>query len=366
MAVEYIKKPPRGLTSFQMAEQIEVENELELTPAAVNDVAEIFTTPLTGTYNWDYRLQENRIKQLYELGKKLNWNAETDIDWSQSPGTLSHQEREALSGYLGYAPYEALSEEDKIAFIKHQDVWTYSQFLHGEQGALLVASQLTSCAPTFNAKLYAASQTFDEARHVEVFNKYLQTKFGKMFPVDPALKSILDKILSDERWDLKFIGMQVIIEGLALSAFNTIHALAPEGLLKSILHLVIRDEARHVAFGIHYLEEFVKSLSQSERDERAMFAYEACLVSRERLVPTGLFEHWGWDVEESRKVFLNAQVATEFRNLLFKRIIPNLRHIGLITDKVRPLFEQLDILQYENLMDDGDIDWAEMNKPLYQ
>ena len=101
------------------------------------------------------------------------------------------------------------------------NAWSLSQFLHGEQGALLVASQLCSCAPTLNAKLYAASQTFDEARRVEVFNKYLQQRIGMMYPINTYLKSIIDKILTDARWDMKFIGMQIVIEGLALSAFNT-------------------------------------------------------------------------------------------------------------------------------------------------
>ena len=140
---------------------------------------------------------------------------------------------------------------------------------------MLVASQLCSCAPTFNAKLYAASQTFDEARHVEVFNKYLQQRLGMSYPINTHLKSILDKILTDERWDMKFIGMQIIIEGLALSAFNTARETTPDPVLKDVVYLVTRDEARHVTFGVNYLEEFVKTLSDEEREERAQFADQA-------------------------------------------------------------------------------------------
>ena len=147
-----------------------------------------------------------------------------------------------------------------------------SQFLHGEQGALLVASQIVSCAPTFNAKMYAASQTFDEARHVEVFNRYLQEKVGFHYPINPNLKALLDKILTDERWDLKFIGMQIIIEGLALAAFQMLKAITKDPLLKQLLHYVVRDEARHVTFGINYLEDYLKTLSKEELDERAEFA----------------------------------------------------------------------------------------------
>ncbi len=363
--VEFAREAPRELRYFEALQQLPVDSDIALDAAAVNEVAEIFNTPLTGSYNWDYRIQDDRIKKLYELGKALNWNAETDIDWSKSIGNLEDSVRAEMSGFIGYPPYEAMSDDEKRRFHQHADAWTYSQFLHGEQGALLVASQLASCAPSYNAKLYAASQTFDEARHVEVFNKFLQQKFGLMYPVDRALKSILDKILTDPRWDLKFIGMQIVIEGLALSAFNTIKAVAPEhSLLRDILELVVRDEARHVTFGINYLEGFVKSLPEEQREDRAQFAYEACVVSRERLVPSDVFAHFGWDVEEARKVFLEGPVTSQFRNLLFQRVVPNLKRIGLLTDSVRPKFEQLGVLQYEDLADDGDIDWAALGAPL--
>jgi hypothetical protein len=127
---------------------------------------------------------------------------------------------------------------------------------------------------------------------------------------------------------------------------------------------VIRDEARHVTFGVNYLEEFVKTLTEEERDERALFAYEACVVARERLVATDVFLHFGWDVEEARKQVLDGFVMTHFRNLLFQRVIPNLARIGLLTDKIRPKFEELGILEYENLVTDGDIDWSALERPL--
>ena len=183
--------------------------------------------------------------------------------------------------------------------MRHQHSWAISQFLHGEQGALLVASQLVSCAPSFGAKLYAASQTFDEARHVEVFNRYLQRKVGFTYPISRSLKLLLDKILTDARWDLKFIGMQIIIEGLALAAFNTIKQSTQDPVLRDIVHLVIRDEARHVTFGVNYLEEFVKTLTAEELEERAQFAYEACVVMRTRLIPTDVYREFGWPVEEA-------------------------------------------------------------------
>ncbi|MEM0954858.1 MAG: diiron oxygenase [Pseudomonadota bacterium] len=369
MKLKWMEETPRKIQSFagsaRMAERDDHDDiDDKLTNEHVDQVAEIFSTPLTGSYNWDYSVQDNRIKKLYELGKELNWNAEMDIDWNRPWPEEDFEQGAELMNLADYPPYRALSEEEKREFWLHQNSWSLSQFLHGEQGALLVASQLTSCAPTFNAKLYAASQTFDEARHVEVFNKYIQTRLGKMYPINTSLKSILDKILTDPRWDLKFIGMQIIIEGLALSAFNTARETTPDPVLKDIIYLVTRDEARHVTFGVNYLEEFVKTLSEEEKEERAQFAYEACVVSRERLVATDVFAHFGWNVEEARERVMEGFIMSTFRDLLFQRVIPNLKRIGLMTDSIRPKFEEMGILDFENLPDDGDIDWKAMERPL--
>ena len=355
--------PPKDILKF---DSLEVENELNLTPGNIEDVIEIFNTPLTGAYNWDYTVSDNRIKKLYELGKELNWNGSMDLNWDynhpsderimQADENLPHETLEA---------YESLSDEEKIEFDRHDAAELLSQFLHGEQGALLVAAQLTSCAPTYNAKLYAASQTFDEARHVEVFNRYLQEKIGMHYPINKNLKLLLDKILTDERWDLKFIGMQIIIEGLALAAFQMLKSISKDPLLTQLLHYVIRDEARHVTFGINYLEDFIKTLTPEEIEERAEFAYEACVISRERLINTKAMQKYlKMSEDEAREFALSTSANTAFTNFLFTRIMPNLSRIGLLTDKVRPKFEALGLLEFEHAPDDFECDWDEMEKPL--
>ena len=356
--------PPKDVLYFDEEYK---DDELDLSPQDVEDVAEIFKTPLTGSYNWDYTVADNRIKKLYELGKELNWNGSIDLDWS-----YNHPKDEPLLG-IDEAPYpheeldawKNLSDEEKIEFDRHETAEVMSQFLHGEQGALLVASQLVSCAPTFNAKMYAASQTFDEASHVEVFNRYLQEKIGFHYPINPNLKALLDKILTDERWDLKFIGMQIIIEGLALAAFTNMKLSARDPLLKTLLHYVIRDEARHVTFGINYLEDFVKTLSPEEVEDRAQFAYEACVISRDRLINTKAMQKYlKMSDEEVREFQLGNGAMDQFRSFLFSRVMPNLKKIGLLTDSVRPKYEELGILEYEHAPSDFEIDWAEITKPL--
>ena len=368
MGIDYVEGAPREIRQFGDEESAWGG----MTVADVQHVAEIFNTPLTGSYNWDYRVADDRIQRLYELGKTLNWNGSLDVHWDQTPDWHEQtpvkpefiDEFLANADWNGYPPFDAFSTERKLAFFKHDNAWSLSQFLHGEQGALLVASQLASCAPSFNAKLYAASQTFDEARHVEVFNRYIQTKVGLSYPVNQGLKSLLDKILTDERWDLKFIGMQIVLEGLALAAFHIAMNDTDDPVLKELLYLVIRDEARHVTFGVNYLEEFVATLSEEEKEDRAQFAYEACIVSRDRLIPTDVYRHFGWDVEETRQVLVERGLNADFLNMLYARIIPNLARIGLLTEKIRPKFEEMGVLNFENLATDGDIDWRELEKPL--
>lgn len=361
--LKFVEQPPKQPQRLEGADAADLGGELSGQDADL--VAEIFHTPLTGAYTWDYRDADAKLKKLYRLGKERNWNSDYDLDWTKSyPHTESPMVSTGENPYANWESFRGLNEKQQIEFGWHSHAWTMSQFLHGEQGALLVASQLASCAPTYDGKLYAASQTFDEARHVEVFGRYLREKVGLMYPVNRHLKALLDKILTDPRWDLKFIGMQLIIESLALAAFNVQRAMAADPFLRDLLDLVTRDEARHVAFGVAYMEQFVKSLPQQEIEDRAQFAFEACRIMRERIVPTDVFEHYGFDVEEGRRLFLAAGQMDSFRNLLFTRIMPNLNRVGLLTEAVAPKYEELGLMQFAGLPSDGDIDWADLGKPL--
>ncbi|MBQ82409.1 MAG: ferritin-like domain-containing protein [Pseudomonadota bacterium] len=333
-------------------------------PNHIEDIAEIFETPMTGHYNWDYTDADSRIKKLYELGKELNWDGEIDLDWSKGIARDEYPIKPEMVARLE-GPLAALPEEKRLEYMRHDQAWALSQFLHGEQGALLVASQLVSCAPTYQAKLYAASQTFDEARHVEVFSRYLQRIHGLEYPVNKNLKALLDKTLTDPRWDLKFIGMQIVIEGLALAAFQTTKETSNCPLLRQLVHYVIRDEARHVTFGINYLTEFLQTLSEEELEERAQFAYEACVVMRRRIINTELPAKWfGISEDEAFELIVNQENQDIFNNLLFNRVMPNLKKIGLLTEKIQPLYDELNLLAFAESDSDFEVDWAEMKKPL--
>lgn len=359
--VKIVEKMHRDLIDLHQQEEINAR----LGPNEIEIIREIFHTPLVGSYNWDYSITNDRLERLYELGKQLNWNAEDDLDWDTPVDRTKFITDQKYNAFRGFAPYEAMSEEKKIEFDWHMMAQKCSNFLHGEQGAMLVASQLVSCAPTYEAKLYASSQTFDEARHVEVFNKYLRRKIGFMYPISETLKAILDKVLGDERWYLKFIGMQLIIEGLALAAFNTAKMSAVDPLFAQVCHLVIRDEARHVTFGVNFLEDFVKTLPTQEREDAAAIAFDVCVLMRERLITSDVFAQFGWDPEEARKWQLDSDVAGNFRNLLFTRVMPNLNRVGLLTDKIRSKYDQLGLLTYSTYPDNHEIDWVELEKPLF-
>ena len=356
MKGKVVENPPVDPREFDLPEGFKEEH--------LEDVVEIFNTPLVGHYNWDYTDADTRIKKLYELGKELNWNGSIDLDWSNSLKKGEPPIKAELIARME-GPLAALPEEERLEYMRHDQAWTLSQFLHGEQGALLVASQLVSCAPTYQAKLYAASQTFDEARHVEVFARYIKEIHGIEYPINKSLKALIDKILSDERWDLKFIGMQIIIEGLALAAFQTTKETSNCPLLRQLVHYVIRDEARHVTFGVNYLQEFLETLSEEEVEDRAMFAYEACVVMRARIINTELPARWfGMSEEEILEMVVNDDTQDMFNNMLFSRVMPNLKKIGLLTDKVLPLYEKLNLTSYIESESDFEIDWAELNKPL--
>lgn len=359
LQVQEVKGPPTQVQYFD-----DDERAHRLSDHDVEVIREIFRTPLTGSYNWDYEAANSRIRRLYELGKRFNWNSELDVDWDLASPARATAGDDGPEGFKDHPKWQALTAEQRADFMRRTSAQTLSQFLHGEQGALMVASQLVSCAPTHDAKLYAASQTFDEARHVEVFHRYLMERCHMIYPINPNLKFLLDKVLTDERWDLKFIGMQILIEGLALAAFQTIHETTPDPLLKQVVGLVMRDEGRHVAFGVNYLEDWIRSLPQDQIEERAQFAYEACVVMKNRLISTTVAEEFGFTAEEAIEINARSQGGQAFRKFLFERMIPNLKRVGLLTDAIRPRFEELGVLECENLQHDGAIDWAVLEAPL--
>jgi hypothetical protein len=202
--------------------------------------------------------------------------------------------------------------------------------------------------PWADAKYYAASQTMDEARHVEVFSRYLREKLEWEWPINENLKRLLDLILMDSRWDFKYLGMQILVEGLAMAAFANLHQLAEEPLLKELVHYVMKDEARHVAFGVLSLKDFYREMAAAELAEREDFVIEACLLMRDRLVGEEVADAVGFDRAEVRAIVLESPIMQMFRQALFARVVPNVKRLGLLTPRVRRAFEEMRIIQFED------------------
>ena len=290
--------------------------------------------------------------RLYEAAKSSQWNATTDLDWSIS---VDRDERKLIPDewlpLQGYQPFEVLSNKEKGVHRHAVLSWMLSQFLHGEQGALFAAAQVTQAVPWLDGKLYGSSQVVDEGRHVEVFHGYLTRKLEKLYQINDNLYVVVDALMTDRRWDVKFLGMQILIEGLALGAFGTLRALTDEPLLKQLLTYVITDEARHVHYGVLALQSHFKELSDSERRFREDWTFEMVLLLRNRFLAHELYDEF-WAHSMSRKAW-DDMVARSgmmgfFRTTMFKRIIPNLKRIGLLSDRVRARYDRMGLLGFES------------------
>lgn len=328
------------------------------TPQTLREADQDLETILTSfdtNYVWNYGSVKEGLRDLYEKAKREQWNSTTDLDWTIEVDPESEIIPIQLNPFADYGPAQKLNPKE-MKRLSHAGISNQlSQFLHGEQGALIVASQLTGGVPWMDAKFYAASQTMDEARHVEVFAKYVNEKLEWEWPINPNLKELLDATIMDSRWDFKFLGMQIIIEGLAMAAFGSLWKMTNEPLLKSLLKYVMKDESRHVAFGVLALRDYYKELDAGEMKDREDFIIYACELMRNRLTGGEVARAMGWPEEEVTKVIMESKAGQIFRGMLFMRIVPNLRKLGLITPRVRKAFEKLEIIQFENLdTDDQD------------
>ena len=319
-------------------------------PTNVSQSVEWLETRFPTTYTWNYDTQRGDLRRLYELAKDGQWNAQSDVDWGIDVDPEAEHMPDAQIAIFGTDMWRKLSKKE-IEHLRHEmQAWTLSQFLHGEQGALLATAQLVDAVPWIDAKYYAATQVMDEARHVEVYDKYLREKLELEYPINDELKKLLDLILSDSRWDMKYLGMQIMVEGLALAAFGFIHTFSKEALIRDVTKHVMLDEARHVAFGVMSLRGLYDEMSEAEIKERQDFAYEACVLMRDRFTGREVWEKLGFPVERCVELSMTAPAMREFRKMLFSKIVPNLKRIGLLSGELRERFAapDLDILKFEN------------------
>ena len=354
------------------------DNQTILGRGEINDIDQILAIPLTDPnevehvvvnnadtiFTWDYSLTRPPLRKLYEKAKVGQWNSTLDLPWETDVDierTIT-QDQEILgtgldpNTFIG-TPVEKWGDKEWLDFGIEGRNWMLSQFLHGEQGALLCTAKIVETVPWYDAKLYASTQVVDEARHVEVFARYLNEKLGGQYQVNAHLRLLLDDIINDSRWDMTYLGMQVMVEGLALAAFGFLHQITQEPLLKQLLRYVMSDEARHVAFGVLSLKEVYDGMTDAEMKDRQEFAFEAAVRMRDRFMQQEVWERMGVSVREVMPLIINDPTREVFQSMLFSKIVPNCKKLGLLerNDKwLRHRFEDMGVIQFEDWADTGE------------
>lgn len=308
----------------------------------------VWSVPAAGhaRFSWEYDDGRDRLLALYQKGKDKQWDGAKRIDWDLEvdPYDPLGTPDEALSLY-GTRHWAKMTEKDKGKLRRHYASWQFSQFLHGEQGAMVCAARIVESVPDLDAKFYSATQTMDEARHAEVYGRFLHEKIGMLYPINDNLQGLLGDTLRDSRWDMPYLGMQVLIEGLALAAFGMIRDTTDKPLPKQILAYVMQDEARHVAFGRMALRDYYRQLTDAELREREEFVIEGCYLMRDRIRGLEVLEDFGIPAKEAEEYTEQSEFLHLFRKLLFSRIVPCVKDIGLWGERLQKAYVDMGVFE---------------------
>lgn len=312
---------------------------------------------MEAVYNWNYEPEIDELRTLYANALERQWIGMKQLDWEQPLDRAAFSDTFSIGGIPIHETefWRKLPLETRWKVAKGSACFLLSNFLHGEQGALMVAGQLVAAVPHTDGKFYAATQTLDEARHVEVFAAYVR-KLGEVQPIAPALKQLLDKILATDDWKKKAVGMQVVTEGLALYSFRDMRNATREPLLKELLTYVSRDEARHTGYGIKYLSAVVPTFSERERAEIEDFAFECARLlvdsrggTTMRSSVLQLWQDAGVDPGEAFQALAKerATIATALQRSGGRRgpirgfVIPTLKALDLMSDRAAARYDEM-------------------------
>ena len=322
---------------------------------------DLYRNPMEIAWTFDYAFGQGKVEDLYKRAKQNQWDSDQLLPWDTKvdPSNPIMTDRSSLYSRMPF--FNRLSKSQRETFTAHSTAQLLSQFLHGEQGALMTAACVTHSVPDATAKLYAATQTMDEARHVEVYAKYCD-KIAMVYPMSPWLKHLIDATLQSDRYEKVMIGMNMIVEGLALGAFNNMYHSTSCPLLKAITFNVMRDESRHVSFGHVYLAPVIKKLNEADREDLAEFAFNAVnIIAQAQMSSAGLasridpgfaevLQNCGIDQNDFFAGLQEAAEAGVLQELppgqihsLKDLMMPALARVGLITERVRRKYEEAGI-----------------------
>jgi hypothetical protein len=354
------------MTATEPAPALPDQDEVDATIKIVHDHADRI-------FLWNYDRSRGQLVTLYNKAMSSQWNSVTELDWDTDVDPESLVDRStplmqltAAAREVDGSPIANWGDKELTQLGVESFKAQLSQFMHGEQGAMMTAAKIVETVPWIDAKYYAATQTMDEARHTEVFAKYLHTKLGEAYPMSPFLEDQITSLLEDERWDIAYLGMQIVIESLALAAFGSMLRNTDEPLLKKLLRYVMSDEARHVAFGVLSLAEYYQGLSQAELKDRQEFLVENTLRNRQRSTTPEIWERMGVSaeavypciLEASGKVKVNPYAG--FQRAFFAKLVPNVRKLGLLDANdgyLRKAWDEGGLLEFE-FADDTGTDYA--------
>ncbi|MEZ5896295.1 MAG: ferritin-like domain-containing protein [Parvularculaceae bacterium] len=323
----------------------------------IPDIDPVWTIPqhFETAFDWEFDEGRKSLMHLYQKGKDMQWDAQGRINWDDELNPDNPMELpDELSGIYHTPIWGKASARERAEMRRHFQAWTISQFLQGEQAAMICAAKIVTQVPDLDAKLYASTQVMDEARHIEAYKKLLE-KFGLAYPMTKPLQTLVDQALRDSRWDMTYLAMQVVIEGLALAAFGNIRETSKNNLAQQVNAYVMEDESRHVAFGRLALRDFYPHLTDAERNEREEFLVEACYHMRDRFEQRETYEILGLPVEECVRVQNESGYMKIFRTMLFQRIVPIVKDIGLWSEKIQKAYADMGVLSF------GDIDYAALS-----
>jgi len=309
--------------------------------------------PMDLHWSWEYGSEITELRNLYERGKKGQWNAETDIDWSQPfPHDEWFMPKEGVMLLPSILSMMGVDDDTCRRAALDEFAHLLSQLLHGEQAALQLCGQLTNACPTMDAKFYAGSQVIDEVRHVEVLSKFLQRKVGMIYPIDPTIKVLLDMLLEAPTWKMKTLGMQVLFEGMAVGIFDMVAKLTSNSLLRDMIRRVQIDESRHAAFGILSMRKVVKESTPDELEAMEDFAFgilEALNANQQLDTLRLLGPKYGLDPDIVVQTVLGIPDWAKVNSEIFMHtVVPNLRRLGLLTERTEDQYRRIGVVYGDN------------------
>jgi hypothetical protein len=250
---------------------------------------------------------------------------------------------------LNCAVADRLDEGQQIRLANESTRFSMSQILHGEQGALSLSASLCHVLYDPGAQEYATNQAREEARHVTAFSKYIGARWGTPLRAGATLQSLMNELVLAPEVYKKLVGMQMLIEGLAMGAFATLHSRTQDPVLRRTVQLVMTDEAFHHRFGRIWAKRTVPKLTEEEHIKVEDWA-AACfhkvftnLVNAEQ--KQAIYPEFGLDWQWVRAAVMEAFTDADRRRLMkqntniFRVLIKTLLHGGIITDRTRQLYE---------------------------